>query len=105
MTGRPREGIAWVDRLQSDWAECNNFAYHAFWHRCLFLIELGELVRVLELYDREVRPESTDDLLDISNALLGAFACGARSIWRRWAVLSESTLPSGVRGRPSSVAY
>ncbi len=69
MTGRPREGVAWVDSLQSNWAECNNLAFHAFWHRCLFLIELGALDRVLDLYDREVRPQSTDDLLDISNAV------------------------------------
>jgi tetratricopeptide (TPR) repeat protein len=91
MTGRPREGIAWVDRLQSDWAECNNFAYHAFWHRCLFLIELGELDRVLELYDREVRPESTDDLLDISNAvaLLWRLEQAGVDVGSRWEELAD----------------
>ena len=29
MTGRPHEGVAWVDSLQSNWAGCNNFAFHA----------------------------------------------------------------------------
>jgi hypothetical protein len=69
MSGRPQEGAGWIDHLEGHWRECNNFAYHALWHRCLFLLELGALDRVLDLYDREVRPESTDDLLDISNAV------------------------------------
>ena len=68
MEGRPQEGAAWVDDLEANWRACNNFAYHALWHRCLFLLELGDADRVLDLYDRDVRPESTDDLLDISNA-------------------------------------
>ncbi len=57
MSGRPRQGVGWVDGLDANWGECNNFAYHALWHRCLFLLELGALDRVLDLYDREVRPE------------------------------------------------
>ena len=69
MTGRPRDGVAWTERLEANWRECNNFAYHALWHRCLFLLELGEADAALGGYDREVRPESTDDLLDISNAV------------------------------------
>ena len=41
MTGRPRDGIAWTEQLEANWRGCNNFAYHALWHRCLFLLELG----------------------------------------------------------------
>jgi tetratricopeptide (TPR) repeat protein len=91
MTGRPREGVAWVDSLQSNWADCNNFSFHAFWHRCLFLIELGALDRVLDLYDREVRPESTDDLLDISNAvaLLWRLEEAGVDVGDRWEELAD----------------
>jgi len=91
MTGRPREGVAWVDSLRSHWSECNNFAYHAFWHRCLFLIELGAVDRVLDLYDREVRPESTDDLLDISNAvaLLWRLEQAGIDVGHRWEELAD----------------
>jgi tetratricopeptide (TPR) repeat protein len=91
MTGRPREGVAWVDSLQSRWTECNNFAFHAFWHRCLFLIELVALDRVLDLYDREVRSESTDDLLDISNAvaLLWRLEQAGVDVGDRWEELAD----------------
>ena len=91
MTGRPREGVAWVDSLESNWADCNNFAFHAFWHRCLFLIELGALDQVVDLYDREVRPESTDDLLDISNAvaLLWRLEQAGVDVGDRWQELAD----------------
>ncbi|HEY1438071.1 MAG TPA: hypothetical protein VGG82_11285 [Casimicrobiaceae bacterium] len=63
----------------------------AFWHRCLFLIELGALDRVLDLYDREVRPESTDDLLDISNAvaLLWRLEQAGVDVGKRWQELGD----------------
>jgi tetratricopeptide (TPR) repeat protein len=91
MTGRPREGVAWVDSLQGYWAECNNFRYHAFWHRCLFLIDLGALDGVLDLYDCEVRQEWTDDLLDISNAvsLLWRLEQAGVAVGHRWEELAD----------------
>lgn len=90
MQGRPHEGIGWVDALEAGWRECNNFTYHALWHRCLFLIELGAFDRVLELYDREVRPESSDDLLDISNAvsLLWRLEQAGSDVGERWQELA-----------------
>jgi tetratricopeptide (TPR) repeat protein len=91
MTGRPRDGIAWTEQLEGNWRECNNFAYHALWHRCLFLLELGDTERVLALYDCQVRPESTDDLLDISNAvsLLWRLEQAGVNVGTRWEELAD----------------
>ncbi len=69
MQNRVDDGIAWLDALQRAWADVNNFVYHVHWHRCLFLLELERYDEVLERYDREVRAESTDEHLDISNAV------------------------------------
>ena len=91
MEGRAQEGAGWVDGLEAKWRGCNNFAYHALWHRCLFLLELGMADRVLALYDRDVRPESTDDLLDISNAVSLLWRLEQRGIdvGNRWQELAE----------------
>ena len=91
MTGRAKDGAEWVGGLAANWRQCNNFAYHALWHRCLFLIELGESGRALELYDREVRPESSDDLLDIANAvsLLWRLESEGVDVGGRWQELGE----------------
>jgi tetratricopeptide (TPR) repeat protein len=94
MTGRAKDGVDWVGGLTANWKECNNFAFHALWHRCLFLLELGEPERALELYDREVRPESTDDLLDIANAvsLLWRLEADGVDVGDRWQELAERSL-------------
>ena len=91
MQGRPHDGVDWINELESRWGACNNFAFHVWWHRALFFFELGSFDTVLDLYDREIRAESTDDYLDISN--------GAALLWRleqqdvdvgdRWVELAE----------------
>jgi tetratricopeptide (TPR) repeat protein len=91
MAGRPRDGLRWIEGLEDNWLRCNNFACHLFWHRCLFLLELGMQARVLDLYDREVRPDSTDDLLDISNAvsLLWRLEQQGVGVGSRWHELAD----------------
>jgi tetratricopeptide (TPR) repeat protein len=91
MQGRAREGIAWIGEHAGNWAACNNFAFHTLWHRCLFHIALEQYDAVLDLYDREVRAESTDDLLDVSNAvsLLWRLEQAGVPVGRRWEELAE----------------
>ena len=43
MTGRRREGIAWIETLQSRWAGANNLKHHLWWHQALYHLELGEI--------------------------------------------------------------
>lgn len=91
MQGRSDEGVAWITGLEGNFADCHNFVFHLWWHRALFHWERGRYDTVLDLYDREVRPESTDDSLDIAN--------GASLLWRlenvgvdvgdRWRELAE----------------
>ncbi|BBK32135.1 hypothetical protein EDC65_0939 [Stella humosa] len=68
MQGRADEGVAWITGLEGNFGECHNFTYHLWWHRALFHWDRGRYDAALDLYDREVRPESTDDALDIANA-------------------------------------
>lgn len=91
MQGRQREGIDWITGLAGEWSECNNFAYHVWWHRALFWFELGAFDRVLDLYDREVRAETTNDYLDISNAasLLWRLEQEGVDVGGRWVELAE----------------
>ncbi len=67
-TGRQREGGAWIDGLASHWGAVNHFVRHVWWHRALFQLELGAFDAALDLYDREIRRESTSEYLDIANA-------------------------------------
>lgn len=91
MEDRLEDGIRWLDAASGGWKGANNFAFHVAWHRCLFLLELGRQDEILALYDREVRPESTDDLLDISNAvsLLWRLEQLGVDVGGRWQELAE----------------
>jgi tetratricopeptide (TPR) repeat protein len=91
MQGRPRHGIAWIDALDRNWDACHNFRYHILWHRCLFHADLEEWDRALQLYDREVRDQSTEDYLDISNAasMLWRLEQSGVAVGSRWKELAE----------------
>ena len=69
MTGRQRDGIAWIDGKAADFGGCNAFANHLWWHRALFHFELGRFDAVLDLYDREILPRDAFEYLDICNAV------------------------------------
>jgi tetratricopeptide (TPR) repeat protein len=69
MEGRLQDGIDWIATLAGEWSECTNFALHLKWHEGLYHLELEQHDRVLALYDREVRAESTDEYLDVANAV------------------------------------
>ncbi|HEY3917869.1 MAG TPA: tetratricopeptide repeat protein [Stellaceae bacterium] len=86
MQDRSEDGLAWLDEAAVGWRDANNFAFHVHWHRCLFLLELGRFDEVLARYDREVRAESTDEYLDITNAvaLLWRLEQLGVAVGRRW---------------------
>jgi tetratricopeptide (TPR) repeat protein len=91
MQGRPHDGIFWVEGLQQQWAECNNFVFHLWWHQCLFHLALDQFDRVLEVYDCQVRPQSTDEYLDIANAadVLWRLEQAGVSVGDRWEELAQ----------------
>lgn len=96
MQDRSEDGLAWLDEASAGWRDANNFAYHVAWHRCLFLLDLGRYDEVLARYDREVRAESTDEYLDITNAvsLLWRLEQAGVDVGRRW---DELAARSGAR--------
>ncbi len=90
-TGRAREGLDWLTGRESSWAHCNNFRFHVWWHRALMYLDLGDFDAALDLYDREVRSERTDDYRDISNAasLLSRLEIEGVDVGRRWDELAD----------------
>ena len=91
MEGRRREGIAWIANAATHWHGCNNFAFHLRWHEALFRLDLDEHQRVIDIYDREVRAEHSDEYLDIANAvsLLWRLEQAEVDVGGRWRELAE----------------
>jgi tetratricopeptide (TPR) repeat protein len=91
MTADAVGGIKWLDGRESAWAHCNNFRYHVWWHKALMHLDLGQHDVVLDLYDREIRQDKTDDYRDISNAtsLLSRLELDGVKVGDRWEELAD----------------
>jgi len=97
MQDRPQEGAAWIDGLEGSWRGCNNFAYHVYWHRCLFLLDRGEVDAVLRHYDSDVRGDQSEEYLDICNAVALLWRLEQRgvAVGGRWGELAEKAARLG----------
>jgi tetratricopeptide (TPR) repeat protein len=91
MEGRLHDGIAWIGSASHAWDSCNNFALHLRWHEGLLHLDLERYGRVLELYDREVRRQETDEYLDVTNAvsLLWRLEQAGVDVGGRWRELGD----------------
>ncbi|WP_118132759.1 tetratricopeptide repeat protein [Oceanicella sp. SM1341] len=90
MTGRAADGVRWLAGRSAHWEHCNNFGYHVWWHLALFHLDRGATGPALELYDRRVRPQDTDDFRDIANAasLLLRLEFEGAGVGPRWEALA-----------------
>jgi hypothetical protein len=104
MTGRRREGIAWVDQLQGGWNAANNLKHHLWWHQAMFHLEPGDMSRVLTLYDTRFRDlesalvQAVPDLyIDVQNAASMLFRLGRHGVdtgdrWTELAAKAEARI-------------
>lgn len=91
MTADAQGGIEWLTGRENAWSHCNNFRYHVWWHKALMHLDLGQHDVVLDLYDREIRQDKTDDYRDISNAasLLSRLELDGVDVGNRWEELAD----------------
>ena len=91
MTARAEDGLYWMKDQTQAWAHCNNFRYHVWWHIALMHLDLGQIDAVLDLYDREIRKDHTDDYRDISNgaSLLSRLEIEGVDVGNRWEELAD----------------
>ena len=91
MQCRIKEGLDWLAGLSPQWGGRNNFVYHLWWHRALYLFELEQWDAVLALYDQEIRREKTDFAADIQNAasLLWRLELRGVQVGERWQELAD----------------
>ena len=91
MTADAAAGIEWLTERERAWAHCNNFRYHVWWHKALMHLDLRQYDEALDLYDREIRQDKTDDYRDISNAtsLLTRLELDGIDVGQRWEELAD----------------
>jgi tetratricopeptide (TPR) repeat protein len=91
MTARAGDGLQWLEGREASWTHCNNFRYHVWWHKALMHLDMGNFSEALELYDRDIRADKTDDYRDIANAasLLSRLDLEGVDVGHRWSELAD----------------
>jgi tetratricopeptide (TPR) repeat protein len=95
MQGRIRDGSEWLTSREPDWAINNGFAFHNWWHRALFCLELGDAAHALGLFDRKISPAPSQmplELIDAS-ALLWRLSLRGAEVGARWETLAHAWEP------------
>jgi tetratricopeptide (TPR) repeat protein len=67
MQGRVQEGIETLSDAARFLNDYNLFRGHLWWHLCLFKISQARFDEVLDLFDREVYPQTSAFYLDVQN--------------------------------------
>ncbi|MBM3488002.1 MAG: tetratricopeptide repeat protein [Alphaproteobacteria bacterium] len=100
MEGRVADGIDWLATREADWATDNMFAYHNWWHRALYHLDLGEIDRVLALYDTRIRPQPTAVVLETidASALLWRLHLRDIGVGGRWREVADTWEPMAEDG-------
>ncbi len=92
---RQEEGISFLSRTRQDWSQCEWLATHNGWHVALYLLEIGEVEKVLADYDKYVAPrlplDSFLDLIDAA-ALLWRVELIGGNVGDRWEVLAAQIM-------------
>ncbi len=91
MQTRLAEGVAWLTEGSRGWDADNAFVFHNFWHLALYHLDLGDVGRVLELYDARVRPHRSDVALEMidASAMLWRLRLGGHDVGGRFEALAD----------------
>jgi tetratricopeptide (TPR) repeat protein len=63
MRARFGDGAKWLDSTHGQWTTRNQMRGHIWWHYCLYLLEKGEVGRVLEIFDEYMAADKVDHAL------------------------------------------
>ncbi|MDZ7826507.1 MAG: hypothetical protein U5R48_11390 [Gammaproteobacteria bacterium] len=90
-TGRPAEGISWIDDLTEHWRDAGTMDGHLRWHRALFALEAQGPEAVLAEFDAGMHPPDSEEYLDLCNdiALLQRLELAGLQVGDRWDALAD----------------
>ena len=100
MQGRTDEGIELLDDAAGFLNQYNLFRGHLWWHLSLFKLSQSRFDEVLDLFDREVYPQSSTFYLDVQNgaSLLARLEFQGVDVGlARWERLAQGSLPNATQ--------
>jgi len=100
MQGRIKEGVELLEEAGRFLDDYNLFRGHLWWHLSLFKLSQGRFDEVLELFDREIYPQSSAFYLDVQNgaSLLARLEIQGVDVGsERWERLAQASAPTATQ--------
>lgn len=100
MQGRHDDGIAWLGGTPHVWSHESFFAVHIWWHLALYHLELGDVDRVLALFDGPIHGARSPVVLDMidASALLWRLHLMGIDVGDRWQTVADGWEPLAAAG-------
>jgi tetratricopeptide (TPR) repeat protein len=100
MQNRQQEGISWMEQSSDDWSRDSFFAVHNWWHLALYYLELGDIRKVLDLYDRKIYANGSKIALEMvdASAMLWRLKLRGIDVGDRWETLADAWEPMAEAG-------
>jgi hypothetical protein len=93
MQARFGDGLRFLDAGGQNWQDGNFLTVHNWWHYCLYLLEAGDSVRPLEIYDAVLHNAASQgvamEMLDAA-ALLWRLYLEGEDQTARWTLLADA---------------
>ncbi len=95
MEGRQQQGIDWMESREAHWASDNFMSVHNWWHLTMYYLDLGQIERVLDLYDNRIRAGRSEVALDMvdASAMLWRLHLRGVDVGDRWQEISKAWAP------------
>ncbi len=96
MQSRAQEGIHWMTANEANWSGNDNFFQgHNWWHYAVYLLEMGEDVEALRLYDDHIGGVQSPVALDLvdASAMLWRLTLAGIDVADRWSAVADRWIP------------
>jgi tetratricopeptide (TPR) repeat protein len=100
MQCRQKDGISWMEQNTDGWSKESFFAVHNWWHLALYYLELGQIEKVLALFDGPIygaRSKVVLDMIDASAMLWRLYLRGV-DVGGRWQAVADAWEPIAESG-------
>ena len=108
MTGRAREGLAFLAATESAWMDSTSISIHLAWHRALFHLDADDPDTALAVYDAQIANTRAPDMsaLADASALLWRLQLRNIPVGERWQLLADRWEVQALTGtRPFYVVH
>ena len=95
MQGRQDEGIAWMEGNTDAWSHDNFLAVHNWWHLALYYLDLGQVDKVLALFDGPIFGAPSNVIMNLidASAMLWRLNLRGIDVGSRWEAVADAWEP------------